>query len=164
MARRRLAEADSLAQSKGFKDLSTSIRNENSAMTASEGSTAVPLETLAACREKPLDSAETADVWAYADSLFKCGETALRAHAGSLAAAWARKALEIYHRASCLDSEWRLLVLLGRAGEAGAGARARAALARLESEWSPEDYRRYLARPDIRRCSQELKQLEARQQ
>jgi tetratricopeptide (TPR) repeat protein/predicted Ser/Thr protein kinase len=164
MARRRFSEAESLAQSKGFKDLLVSIGTERSAMAASEGGAPANQETLAACRGKTLDTVGTAGVWEYAESLFRCAEAALRANEASLAADWARKALEIYHRASCLDSEWRLLVLMGRAGESGAGGRARAAQARLESQWSPEDYRRYLARPDIRRYSNELKQMEARQQ
>jgi tetratricopeptide (TPR) repeat protein/predicted Ser/Thr protein kinase len=161
-ARRRQAEADSLAQNKGFKDLLVSIRAERSAMTASEGSAAEPQERLTACRGEKLDSPEIADIWEHAGSLFRCAEAALRAGEPALAAGWARKALEIYQRASCLDSEWRLQVLLGRAGDAGAAARARAALARLENGWSPEDYRRYLARPDIRQYIQELKQMEAK--
>jgi tetratricopeptide (TPR) repeat protein len=162
MAHRRLSEAESLAQTKGFKVLLSNIADERSAMAVSEGSAAARQETLAACRGKKLDTVGTAGVWEYADSLFRCAETALRANEVSLATKWARKALEIYQRASCLDSEWRLFVLLGLAGEATAVGRARAALGLLERQWSPEDYRRYLARPDIRRCSYQLKQMEAR--
>jgi hypothetical protein len=92
----------------------------------------------------------------------RCAETALMANNPSQAQAWAGQARAAAQRSGLGDSEWRASALISLAGGKEAVASARAALARLQKEWAPEDFQRYLSRPDVKRLSNQLSRLEGK--
>jgi tetratricopeptide (TPR) repeat protein len=78
----------------------------------------------------------------------------------------AEQAQDRCHRLGKQDSEWRALLIAGRASQQIDRARSTDYLTRaasvkatLEKKWGTTDYDRYLTRPDIRRYSKQLKDL-----
>jgi tetratricopeptide (TPR) repeat protein/predicted Ser/Thr protein kinase len=119
---------------------------------------------------------EAADLAAQTGDPFQIADTALAQAGVLLATGDSQRALEralaareAFARAGNPESEWRCWLVAARAASALGdrrksrqyAAQAGTVLADLGSKWAPEDYRSYLARPDIVYFRQQLSRLSA---